>query len=90
MWIVVTFVFGRGCSLCPVHSLGKTLLAFALLHLVLQGQTFLLLQVSLDFLFCTPVSCDEKGVFFLVLVLQHPVGLHSTYNIGFSSISGGA
>ena len=31
-------------------SLRKTLLAFALLHFVLQGQTCLLLQVSLDFL----------------------------------------
>ena len=31
-------------------ALGKTLLAFALLHFVLQGQTCLLLQLSLDFL----------------------------------------
>ena len=31
-------------------SLGKTLLAFALLHSVLQGQIRLLLQVFLDFL----------------------------------------
>ena len=30
--------------------LGKTLLAFALLHFVLQGQIFLLHEVSLDFL----------------------------------------
>ena len=30
--------------------LAKLLLAFALLHFVLQGQTCLLLQVSLDFL----------------------------------------
>ena len=28
----------------------QTLLAFALLHFVLQGQIFLLLQLSLDFL----------------------------------------
>ena len=33
-----------------MHSHGKTLLAFALLHFVLQNQTCLLLQVSLDFL----------------------------------------
>ena len=33
-----------------VRSLGKTLLAFALLHFVLQGQISLLLQVFLDFL----------------------------------------
>ena len=36
--------------LSPVHSLGKTLLAFALLHFVLQSQICLLLQVSLGFL----------------------------------------
>ena len=34
----------------PMHSFGKTLLAFALLHFVLQSQTCLLLYVSLDFL----------------------------------------
>ena len=33
-----------------MHSLGKTILALALLHFVLQGQICLLLQVSLDFL----------------------------------------
>ena len=41
---------GRGCLLWPVRSLGKTLLAFALLHSVLEGQSCLLLQVFLDFL----------------------------------------
>ena len=43
-------VVERGCLLWPVHSLGKTLLAFALLHSVFQGQISLLLQVFLDFL----------------------------------------
>ena len=43
-------VVGRGCLLWPVHSLGRTLQAFALLHSVLQGQICLLLQVFLDFL----------------------------------------
>jgi len=47
---VVSCVVGRGCLLWPVHSLGKTLLAFTLLHFVLQGQICLLLQVSLDIL----------------------------------------
>ena len=46
---VFSCVVGRGCLLWPVRSLGKTLLAFALLHFVLQGQIYLLLQVSLDF-----------------------------------------
>ena len=39
-------VVGRGCLLWPVHFLGKILLAFSLLHSVLQGQICLLLQVS--------------------------------------------
>ena len=43
-------VVGRGCLLWPVCSVGKTLLAFALLYSVLQGQICLLLQVFLDFL----------------------------------------
>ena len=47
---VISCIVGRGCLLAPVHCLGKTLLAFALFDFVLQGQTCLLLQVSLDFL----------------------------------------
>ena len=48
-WSLLLFC-GRGCLLWSVHSLGKTLLAFAFLHSVLQGQMCLLLQVFLDFL----------------------------------------
>ena len=47
---VFSCVVGRGCLLWPVSSLGKTLLVFALLHSVLQGQICLLHQVFLDFL----------------------------------------
>ena len=47
---VFSRVVGRGCLLWPVGSLGKTLLAYALLHFVLQGEICLLLQASLDFL----------------------------------------
>ena len=50
---VFSCVVGRGCLLWPLHSLGKTLWAFALLHSVLQGQICLLLQVFLDFLSAT-------------------------------------
>ena len=38
-----------------MHFLGRTLLAFALLHFVLQGQVCLLLQESLDFLLLSSV-----------------------------------
>ena len=44
---VYSCVAGKGCLLWPVRSLGKTLLAFALLRSVLQGQICLLLQVFL-------------------------------------------
>ena len=47
---VFSCVVGRGCLLWPVRSLGRTLLAFALLHSVFQGQICLLFQVFLDFL----------------------------------------
>ena len=47
---VFSCAVGRGSLLWPVRSLGKTLLAFALLHFVLQGQICLLLQVFLYFL----------------------------------------
>ena len=45
---VFSCVVGRGCFLWPVHSLGKTLLAFALLHSIFQGQICLLFQVFLE------------------------------------------
>ena len=60
---VFSCVVGKGCLLWQVHSFGKTLLAFALLHFVLQGETCLLLQVSLDFLLFIPVPYDEKDIF---------------------------
>ena len=57
----------------------SNLLTFALLHIVLQGQTCLLFQVSLDFYFCIPILYDEKEIFFfLVLILEGLIGLHRT------------
>ena len=44
---VFSCAVGRGRLLWLVHSLGKTLLAFALLHFVLKGQICLLLQANL-------------------------------------------
>ena len=65
MWRVISCVVGRRCLLWPMCSLGKTLLAFALLHFVLQGQTCLLLQVSLHFLFFTcPSPMMKRSSFF--------------------------
>ena len=49
MYRVLSCVVGRGCLLWPMHFLGKTLLFFAMLHSVFQGQICLLFQVFLDF-----------------------------------------
>ena len=74
---VFSCAVGRGCLLWPpVRSLGKTLLAFALLHSILWGQICLLLQVSLDFLLLHSSSLWWKGHLFWVLVLEDLVGLH--------------
>ena len=59
-----------------MHSLGKTLLAFALLHFVVQGQICLLFQVSLDFLLLHSSPYDEKDIFLGALVLEGLIGLH--------------
>ena len=79
--VVFSCVVGRGCLLWPVHSLGKTLLAFALLHSILQDQIFLLLQVFLDFLLLRSSPLLWKGHLFWVLVLDGPVGLHRTIQL---------
>ena len=80
MYSLVLFscVVERGYLLWPVHSLGKTLLAFALLHFVLQGKICLLLQVSLDFLVLHYSPLWWKRHLFGVLVLESFVSLHRT------------
>ena len=78
---VISCVVGRGYVLWPVRSLGKTLLPFALLHFVLQGQTCLLLQVSLDFLLLYSSTLWWKGHLILVLVLEGLIGHQSTIQL---------
>ena len=78
---VFSCVVGRGCLLWPVHSLGKTLLAFVLFHPVFRGLICLLLQVFLTSYFCIPDPYNEKDVFFAVLVLKRLVGLHRTIQL---------
>ena len=80
---VFSYVVGRGCVLWPVRSLGKTLLAFALLHSVLQGQICLLLQVFLGFLLLHSSPLQWKGHLFWVLILEVLVGLHRTIRLQF-------
>ena len=75
---VFSCVVGRGCLLWSLCSVGKPLLAFALFHFVLQGQTCLLLQVSLDLLLFAFQCPMMKRTPFQVLVLEGLVGLHRT------------
>ena len=75
---VISCAAKRGCLLWPVHSLGKTLLAFALLHSVLQGQICLLFQLFLDFLLLYSSSLWWKWLFLGVLVLEGLAVLHGT------------
>ena len=78
---VFSCAVGLGCLLWPVCSFGKTLLVFALLHSVLQGQIFLLVQVFLNFLLLHFSPLSWKGHLFWVLVLQGLVGLHRTIQL---------
>ena len=78
---VISCVFGRGCLLWPMHSLDKTLLAFVLLHFVLQSQTCLLLQMFLDFLLLHSSPLWWKRLLIFMLVLEDLVGLHRTVQL---------
>ena len=85
---VISCVVGRGCLLWLVCSLGKTLLNFDLLQFVLQGQTCLFLQVSLEFLLLHFSPLRWKVHLFWVLVLEGLVGLHRTVQLQLFSLSG--
>ena len=73
---VFSYVVGRTCLLCPLSSLGTTLLAFALLNFVAQGQICLFLHVFLDFLLLHSSPLWWKKYLFFVLVLEGLVVLH--------------
>ena len=77
---IVSCVVGKDCLLWPACSLDKTLLVFTLLHFVLQSQTFLLLQVFLDFLLLPSSPLWWKGYFFGVR-LEGVIGLHRTIQL---------
>ena len=85
---VISCVVERGCLLWPLSSLGRVLLAFALLHFVLKGQTCLFLQESLDFLLFHSNPLCWKGYLFWVLVLKDLVGLHKTIQLQFLLLTG--
>ena len=72
---------GRRCLLWQVRSLGRTQITFVLLHSILQGQIYLLLQVCLDFLLLhsSPLYC--KGYLCGMLVLEGLIGHHRTIQL---------
>ena len=76
------------CLLGPVRSLGEILLAFALLHFVLQGHICLLFWIAFNFLLLYSSPLDRKGHLLGVLVLEGLVGLHRTIQLQISSITG--
>ena len=78
---VFSCVVGRGCLLWPVHSLGKTLLAFALLHSTFQGQFACYSRCFLTSYFSIPVPYNEKDIFFGVLVLEGLLGFHRSVQL---------
>ena len=88
MYRVVSCVVGRMCLVWPVRSVGKILLAFALLHFVLQGQTSLILQVSLDFLLLNSSPPWWKEHLFLVWVLEGLCVFIELFNFSFFIING--
>ena len=84
---VVSCVVGRGCLLWPVHSVGKTLLAFVLLHFDSRTKLASYSSYLLTAYFCIPAPYGEKDIFFLVLVLEGLIGLHRTSQLSFFGIS---
>ena len=84
---VISCVVGSGCLLWSFCSLSKYLLAFAMLHSVLQGQTCLLFQVSLDFLLFHSCPLWWKWHIFVVLVLEGLADLHRTVQLLLFGIS---
>ena len=83
---VVCCVVGRECLIWLVHLHARTLLAFTLLHFAFQGQSCLLLWVSLDFLLLHSRPLSWKGHLLLVLVLGSLVGYHRTIQLKFFGI----
>ena len=74
---VMSCVVGKGCFLWPVLSVSKILLDFALLHFVFQGQTYLLLQVPLDFLllYSSPMATHSITLAWKIPWMEEPHGL---------------
>ena len=78
---VFSCIFGRGYSLWPVHSLGKTLLVFACFIPYSKAKFACYSMCFLTSYLCIPVPYNEKDTFFWVLVLNGISGLHRTVHL---------
>ena len=81
---VESSVVGRRCLLWPVHSLGKTLLAFDLLNFVFQGQIFLLFSYLLTSYFSFPSPIMKRASFWGV---RSRSSCKSSWNLSTSASS---
>ena len=77
---VFFWIVGRGCVLWSVHSLGKTLLAFALIHSVFQSQISRYYRYWLCTLAFHSLMMKRTSLF-LALVLEGLVSLHRTIQL---------
>ena len=78
LYFFFTLLIEEGCLQWSAGSLDKILLAIALLHCVLQGQTCLLFWVSLDFLLLHSNPLWWKGYLSSVLAPEEVVCLYQT------------
>ena len=79
--IHLLYCWKRVFAMCSAFS-WQNLLAFVLLHFILQGQTcLLLLQVSLDFLLLHSSPLWYEGHLFCLLVLKGLVGFPRTVQL---------
>ena len=68
---VFSCVVGRGCLLWSMCFLDRTLLTFALLHSVLQGQIFGYCWYLLTSYFCISVPYNEMDIYFGDPIVPH-------------------
>ena len=78
---VFSCVVGRRCLLWPVCSLGKTLLAFALLHSVLKTKFACYSRYLLNSYFWIPIPFYENDISWGMLVPEGLVDLHRTIQL---------
>ena len=85
---VFSCVVGRGCLLWLVHFIGKTLLALPCFISYSKAKFSCYSKCFLTSYFCIPVPYNEKDIFWEVLVLKGPVGLHRTIQLQLLRLSG--